>query len=217
LPDSVRVEQYGTKLALYPALLDVDGRVDLELIAPGPAAAARHRLGVLRLLLKQLPQQTDVIRRRVLDDRELILSYHGVGSGDQLVDDVISAAADEAFDLDAPVRTAAAFDLRLEQGRAEIVPAAERLIELARGVLAEHRILKRRLEREGARLPDAAVDDIAEQLDALVRPGFLRATPARWRTHLTRYLKAAGLRLDKRSPKDAEHQAVVRDAARRLD
>src|SRR5690606_282312 len=87
-------------------------------------------------------------------------------------------------------------------------------------VLAEHRILKRRLEREGARLPDAAVDDIAEQLDALVRPGFLRATPARWRTHLTRYLKAAGLRLDKlaqRSPKDAEHQAVVRDAARRLD
>src|SRR5690606_38768991 len=149
LPDSVRVEQYGTKLALYPALLDVDGRVDLELIAPGPAAAARHRLGVRRLLLKQLPQQTDVIRRRVLDDRELILSYHGVGSGDELVDDVISAAADEAFDLDAPVRTAAAFDLRLEQGRAEIVPAAERLIELARGVLAEHRILKRRLEREG--------------------------------------------------------------------
>src|SRR5690606_2368103 len=53
LPDSVRVEQYGTKLALYPALLDVDERVDLELIAPGPAAAARHRLGVRRLLLKQ--------------------------------------------------------------------------------------------------------------------------------------------------------------------
>src|SRR5690606_34302223 len=117
LPESVRVEQYGTELALYPALLDVDRRVDLELIAPGPAAAVRHRLGVRRLLLKQLPQQTEMVRRRVLDDRELVLSYHGVGIGDALVDDVVSAAADDAFDLDAPIRTAAEFGARLERGR----------------------------------------------------------------------------------------------------
>jgi len=220
LPDSVRVEQYGTSLALYPALIDVGGRVDLELIAPGPAAAARHRLGVRRLLLKQLPQQTDLIRRRVLDDRELILSFHGVGTGDALVDDITCAAADEVFELDVPIRTAAEFERRLERGRAELVPAAERLIALARGVLREHRELKRRLERDLNRLPPDAADDIAAQLDALVRPGFLAATPARWRVHLQRYLKAVGSRLDKlaqRSPKDAEHQAIVHEAAERLE
>ena len=220
LPDSVLVEEYGTSLALYPALLDVGGRVDLELIAPGPGAAARHRLGVRRLLLKQLAQQTDLIRRRVLDDRELILSYLGVGTGDELVDDIACAAADEAFDLDAPIRTGTEFHARLEKGRAELVPAAERLIALARRVLAEHRALRRRLERDGARLPEAAVGDVSAQLDALVRPGFLSATPPRWRAHLPRYLKAAAQRLDKlaqRAPKDAEHQAVVRDAAQRLD
>ena len=220
LPDSVRVEQYGTSLALFPALIDVDGRVDLELLAPGPAAAARHRAGVRRLLLKQLPQQTELIRRRVVDDRELILSFHGVGTGDALVDDVSSAAADEAFGLDVPIRTAAEFERRLEQGRAELVPAAERLIALARGVLRDYRALKRRLERDANRLPPDAVDDIAAQLDALVRPGFLTATPARWRVHLPRYLKAVGVRLDKlaqRSPKDGEHQAIVREAAERLE
>src|SRR5690606_38895884 len=218
--DSVRVEQYGTSLALFPALIDVDGRVDLELLAPGPAAAARHRAGVRRLLLKQLPQQTELIRRRVVDDRELILSFHGVGTGDALVDDVSSAAADEAFGLDVPIRTAAEFERRLEQGRAELVPAAERLIALARGVLRDYRALKRRLERDADRLPPDAVDDIAAQLDALVRPGFLTATPARWRVHLPRYLKAVGVRLDKlaqRSPKDGEHQAIVREAAERLE
>jgi ATP-dependent helicase HrpA len=220
LPDSARVEQYGTQLALYPALLDVGGRVDLELIAPGPAAAARHRLGVRRLLLKQLPQQTEMIRRRVLDDRELVLSYHGVGTGDELVDDVVSAAADDAFELDVPIRTSADFDARLERGRAELVPAAERLIALARGVLAEHRIVKRRLERAAAHLREEAVDDLAAQLDALVHPRFLQETPSRWRAHLPRYLKAVGLRLDRlaqRAPKDAEHQAAVHDAAKRLE
>ncbi len=220
LPDSVRVEQYGTALALYPALLERDGQVDLELIAPGPAAAARHRLGVRRLLLKQLPQQTDLIRRRVLDDRELVLSYHGVGSGAELVDDVTSAAADDAFDLDSPIRAAAEFEARLERGRAALVPAAEQLIGLARKVLAEYRVLRRRLEEADARLPASALDDLAEQLDSLVHPRFLSTTPQRWRTHLPRYLKAAALRLEKlrqRPPKDAEHQATVRAAAERLD
>src|SRR5690606_21154040 len=95
LPESVRIEQYGTALAMYPALLDVDGRVDLEPIPPGPAAPARHRSGVRRLLLKQLAQQCDLVRKRVLGDRALVLSYHGVGAGDELVDDLLVAAADE--------------------------------------------------------------------------------------------------------------------------
>src|SRR5690606_2654215 len=135
LPESVRIEQYGTALAMYPALLDVDGRVDLEPIPPGPAAPARHRSGVRRLLLKQLAQQCDLVRKRVLGDRALVLSYHGVGAGDELVDDLLVAAADEAFALDPPIRARAAFEACLDAGRAAFVPAAERLIELTRRVL----------------------------------------------------------------------------------
>jgi ATP-dependent helicase HrpA len=222
LPDSVEIEQYGTRLALYPALLDVDGRVDLELIPPGPAAAARHRRGVRRLLLKQLPQQAEVVRRRVLADRELILSYHGVGvgAGEELADDVLCAAADEAFVLDPPVRDATAFESRLAAGRAELVPAAERLTALARQVLAEYRRLGRQLERGSGSIPDDAAHDVAAQLEALVRPKFLGETPPRWRSHLPRYLRAAGQRLEKlaqRSPKDAEQQAAIQEAAKRLD
>lgn len=220
LPDSVRVEQYGTALALYPALLDVEGRVDLELIPPGPAAPARHRLGVRRLLLRQLPQQAELIRKRVLGDRELVLLYYGIGTGEALADDVLLAAADEAFALEPPVRTRAAFEACLEDGRASLVAAAERLVELARGVLTEYRRITRELDARAALLPEPAAEDLSEQLRALVRPGFLAQTAPRWRAHLPRYLKAAAQRLEKlpqRMPKDAEHQAAVHEAAQRLD
>src|SRR5690606_8198451 len=89
LPDDVAVREYGTELSLYPALIDANGRVELTLIPPGPAARERHRAGVRRLLLKQLPQQADIVRRRVLGDRELVLSWHGIGAGEQLADDLL--------------------------------------------------------------------------------------------------------------------------------
>src|SRR5690606_27868084 len=65
-----------------------------------------------------------------------------------------------------------------------------------------------------------AIEDIGAQLDALIFPCFLSETPPPWRPHLMRYLKAVSVRLDRltqRSPKDAEHQAIVNDAAARLD
>ncbi|HLF10016.1 MAG TPA: ATP-dependent RNA helicase HrpA, partial [Gammaproteobacteria bacterium] len=80
LPDSVTVQQRPHDLQLYPNMVDEDGRVELRLVPPGPIAVARHRRGVRRLLLKCLPQQTALIREQTLAQRELVLSYHGIGS-----------------------------------------------------------------------------------------------------------------------------------------
>src|SRR6185503_11266527 len=89
-------------LSLYPALVDVDGHVNLTLLPPGPAAVALHRGGVRRLLLKALPQQAALIRDRALADRALVLAYHGVADSVALVDDLLLAAAEQAFALDPP-------------------------------------------------------------------------------------------------------------------
>ncbi|HEX5419089.1 MAG TPA: ATP-dependent RNA helicase HrpA, partial [Gammaproteobacteria bacterium] len=215
LPPSVTVHEYGTELALYPALVDVDGRVDLTLLPPGPAAVAKHRGGVRRLLLKSVPQQAELVRRRVQADRELVLSYHGIGSLAELVDDLLCAAADEAFVQEPPIRGETAFAACLEAGRSELVPLAERLILMLRELLPLYRALVQRLERLAERVPERAVGDVGSQLDGLIHPYFLRETPAEWRPQLPRYLKAVALRLDKleqRSPKDAENQAAVEQA-----
>jgi hypothetical protein len=146
LPETVIVAERPRNLALYPCLVDSAGRVDLRLEPPGAAAVALHRAGVRRLLLKALPQQAALVRDRTLADRELVLVYHGIGDSAALVDDVLSAAAEDVFELEQPIRTEAAFAACLERGRANLVAAADELRDLLRESLPTYRALKRALD-----------------------------------------------------------------------
>ncbi len=217
LPASALVAQRPLDLVLYPALVDVDGRVDMKLLPPGPAAVAQHRAGTRRLLLKALPQQVALVRDRMLAERELVLGFHGIGATGALVDDVLCAAAEQVFVLDPPIRAQATFDAALRKGRSELVAAADGLRALLAEVLPLHRRLRRNLEAADARSEPVRID-IAAQLDALIGPGFLTATPAEWRRHLPRYLKAAEVRWDKRGQRqERELAAQVQAAAARLE
>ncbi len=161
LPESVVVAQRPRDLTLYPCLVDVAGRVDLRLEPPGAAAVALHRRGVRRLLLKALPQQAALIRERTLADKALVLNYHGVGDSAALVDDLLCASAEQAFELDPPIRTAAEFAARLDRGRARLVAEADALRELlgadtAAAARAAARARRRRSERRARRRPRAS-------------------------------------------------------------
>jgi len=219
LPPTVVVAQRPQPLALYPALIDVGGRVDLRLEPPGPAAVAAHAGGVRRLLLKALPQQTALIRERTLADRALVLAYLGVGDSAALVDDVLLAAAEQAFELDPPVRSESEFAALLKRGRAQLVPAADELHALLGEILPLQRSLRRALDATPKKGAHAGVrDDVAAQFAALVGPRMLTATPREWRRHLPRYLRAAEQRWEKRGQRsEPELAAEVRTAEARLE
>ena len=219
LPDAVALRQAGRDVQLYPSLLEDRGRVDLRLLPPGPAAVEQHRGGVRRLLLKSVPQQAALIRERALQDRELVLAYHGVGGADELVEDLTLASADEAFELVPPIRTRAAFDAALDAGRAEVVAKADALRALLRDVVTLARALRRDMKAAEGKGAQAAVrEEIAAQLGELVGPRALTSTPPEWRKHLPRYLRAARARWEKRGQKqDAELAAQMRAAAAPLE
>jgi ATP-dependent helicase HrpA len=204
---------------LYPSLLDVQGRVDLRLLPPGPSAVEPHRRGVRRLLLKNVPQQVALARDRALKDRELLLAYHGVGTSDALVDDLVLASADESFALAPPIRTRAAFAAVLAAGRAELVGKSDALRVLLREVLTAFRELKRELDAASGKGAQPRVrDEIAAQLTQLVAPYFLSATPPEWRRHLPRYLRAARTRWERRGDRrDAELSQQIAAAAAPLE
>jgi len=219
LPPTVVVAQRPQALTLYPALVDLDGRVDLRLEPPGPAAVAAHRGGVRRLLLKALPQQAALIRDRTLADRALVLAYLGVGDSAALVDDVLLAAAEQAFELDPPARTEAEFAALLKSGRAQLVPAADALHALFGEILPLQRSLRRALDAAAKKDAHASVRaDVAAQLAALVGPRMLTDTPPEWRQHLPRYLRAAEQHWEKRGQRnEPELAAEIRTAATRLE
>jgi ATP-dependent helicase HrpA len=218
LPDSVVVAQRPRDLTLYPCLVDVAGRVDLELKPPGAAAQAVHRSGVRRLLLKALPQQAALIRERTLADRALVLNYHGVGDTAALVDDLLCAGAEQAFVLEPAVRTASEFAARLDAGRAQLVPETDALRALLTDILPLQRSLRRALDAAATNgAEDGVRDDIVAQLDELVGPHMLTQTPRQWRAHLPRYLRAADQRWQKRGQREERKRAAeVQAAATRL-
>ncbi len=87
-----------------------------------------------------------------------MLAYHGVGSADELVDDLALASAEEAFALVPPIRTRAAFDAALDAGRSELVAKADALRALLREVVTLARELRRDMKaaRARARKPRSA-------------------------------------------------------------
>jgi ATP-dependent helicase HrpA len=218
LPPAVTVAQRPQALTLYPALADVEGRVDLKLVPPGPGAVALHRAGVRRLLLKTLPQQAALIREQALADRALVLAYHGVGDTAALVDDLLLASVEHAFELDPPARTEADFTALLQSGRAQLVAESDGLRKLLLEILPLQRALRRSLE---AAKKDAHTDvrtELTVQLGELVGPRMLTDTPREWRRHLPRYLRAMEQRWEKRGQRnEPELAAEARAAAARLE
>ncbi len=219
LPDSVVVPHAQHDLVLYPCLTDAGGRVDLSLVPPSSVAVATHHAGVRRLLLKALPQQVALVRDRLHADRDLVLAYHGIGPTAALVDDCLSAAAEDAFVLEPPIRTEAAFVACLQAGRADFVAAAEALHAMLRELLPLYRELRRELDAgTSTHVRPEVREDILAQLDALVGPQVLASTPRAWRKHLARYLKAAQQRWRKRGQvREPELAAQVRAAAAPLE
>jgi ATP-dependent helicase HrpA len=217
LPSRADVKRFGTTLSLYPALV-ADGRgVRVERLPPGPSAERLHRAGVRRLLILALPQQTALLRGRVVADRSLLLAYHGIGTTDALVDDVLAAAAESAFAIDTDCRSPAAFRRVLESGRARYVECGEAVIAAAIDIVARHRELRRTLAALREHSPEA-VADMTAQLDRLVCPGGLTAASPRWLTEIPRYLAAIGQRCESlryRNTRDRQDLLLARKADRR--
>jgi ATP-dependent helicase HrpA len=214
LPERLRLPQGAVEVTAWPAFIDEGSTVGIELLADREDARRAMRDGLVRLFMLALPQQTALIRRDFTRDRQRVLMAQGLGSLDALADDVAFVIFRDAFEgaLREPIRDRAAFESALERGRGDVVALADR----------RHALLERVLERYSAirsRLADAppawreAVDDIRNQIDVLLAPGFMRSTPPQWLGELPRYLEAIRVRLEKLADapaRDDEPRSTVR-------
>jgi ATP-dependent helicase HrpA len=198
LPPQVEFEQHGMRLIGYPALVDEDGRVALRLLdAPGKAQTAM-RAGLRRLYMLQARERIKYLEKNLPAVQTLCLHYASLGDCASLKVDLLSAIIDHAFLGDRPLpRNAEEFQLGKESGAAQLMDAANEICGWVGEALAQYHALMRRLN--GAVKPAwlKSLADIREQLQHLVYPGFVTATPYAQLPHLSRYLKAIDLRLIK--------------------
>ena len=199
LPEELVVERRGLRFTVYPTLRDRGDSVEPAEARSAAEAQDLLHYGVLRLAVLALPEQFKYARKRFADQRDLVLLGQGLSTGRPLADSLSERVFAECF-LPAEVtlpRDATQFQELLDRRRAHFGTLVDKLAVQVTDVLREMRAAREKLN--GLKAPGfaAVVDDMRQQLERLIPPGFPLDVPALLWPHLPRYLKALTRRLDK--------------------
>jgi len=167
------------------------------------AAAAQER-GLVRLFRLAMVQTLKYLRKNLSISPSAELAYRQLPKhpflypeyqqSRDLREDVLDRIMAALYlDGHPDIRTKAAFDLRLEQGKSEVVPIGNDNAKLSDEILTLCAVVTNKLKVR----TDPASVDMRGQLQLLVYSGFIAATPYPALRHIPRYLKAILYRLEK--------------------
>ena len=194
-------------LMAYPALVDLGETVALRVFERSDEALEAHRQGVVRLLRNALASDMKQARRRLSVANALGLKYAPLGGVDGLREDLVEGGFSDLLERHAlNVRTAGAFEALHTQAARELFAAAVERLKLAEPIIEAQADLKPWLQPPLMGFARASYDDLREQLDSLLTPGFLRELPTSRLAHYPRYLKAMRLRAERLRQDPAKDQ-----------
>lgn len=212
LPETVTRTVNSQKVTGYPALVPEKGGVAVRVLGSPEQQRAAMREGTRRLLLDAIPVNTRALLTGRSPAQRLALGQNPHGSIDAFVDDCRTLAADDLMtEHGGPVTTPEAYAALEKSVRSALAGRTASILRAAEPSLAA--AARVRLALDDAR-GDAA-DDVRQQLDALIFPGFVFETGTTHLPHLPRYLRAAELRL-RALPSSASRDAVGMDALDRV-
>ncbi|WP_084600566.1 ATP-dependent RNA helicase HrpA [Aromatoleum toluclasticum] len=213
LPELLEVKVAGREVIGFPALHDDGDSVSLRPYDTPEEAAKVHRKGLTRLFALTLKDQVRAVER-LPGLRELALAFIPFGTEAELKAQLVAATLDRTCLLDPLPSDAASFDKRCAEAKSRITLVAQEFMRLATTLIAEHAALQKRLTGMKG-FPEVATD-LQAQVRELMPKDFLVAYPWDRLAHFPRYLKAAGVRLDKlrnNPARDAQLQADWRSLA----
>ena len=195
LPELMEIQRGGHTLIGFPALIDKGVHVEIEVFDEPDVAASKHRAGLRRLVALQIKDPLKYLEKNIPDLQRMAMAYMSLGTSDELREQIIDLALDRAFLLDPLPTNAASFKARVEEGRTRLNLITQEVARLAGTVLVDYAAAVRKLK--DSKPPKDVQDDIAAQLQRLMPKRFVVLTPYSQLQHVSRYLKAITLRLDK--------------------
>ncbi len=212
LPETLTKTVGGRQITGYPALVDDGESVSMTLRDTREAAEIATRAAVVRLIRFALHDALARDEKSAPGFAQAALQLKAAIPTESLRADVMDAVCARAFLGDDPLpRSAGAFAEQVKRARTRLPAVAEGAFRLLSTLAALHHALTQRINS----LPPAQARLAAEvrgRRDALVYPGFFRATPWAQLAHLPRYLSALERRLAKypeNPARDAKHAAAI--------
>ena len=195
LPELMEINKGGQSLIGFPALVDLNDAVQIEVFDEVEVASQKHREGLRRLFALQIKDALKYLEKNIPDLQKMAVAYMPLGTADELRQQIIEVALDRAFLMDPLPADELSFKKRIDEGRGRLTLIANEVARLAGVILIEFAAATRKI-KDTKNAPDATAD-CAQQLQRLVPKRFLALTPWTQLQHYARYLKAIVLRLDK--------------------
>ncbi|MEI2812435.1 MAG: ATP-dependent RNA helicase HrpA [Burkholderiaceae bacterium] len=204
LPELMEISKSGQTLIGYPALIDLQDAVGIEVFDEPDMAAAKHAAGLRRLFALQLKDALKYLEKNIPDLTKMAAAYMlvgraadnaGGGTAEELREQIIAKALDRAFLLDPLPTNTTEFTKRLGEGRGRLTLISTEIARMVAIILQDFATAARKL-KDTKNAPDATAD-VAAQLARLMPKRFIAQTPYERLHHFPRYLKAITARLDK--------------------
>ncbi|URM90781.1 ATP-dependent RNA helicase HrpA [Streptomyces sp. MRC013] len=187
----------GQPVKAYPALVDQGETVAVRLFDTEAEQARAMWRGTRRLIMLNIPvNPAKFASEKLTNQQKLALSRNPHGSVQALFEDCATAAADRLIaDHGGPAWDEEAYRKLYDGVRADLVELTVRTVDRVQQVLAAWQACERRLKAANSPALVNNLQDVREQLAALVPPGFVTATGLRRLPDLMRYLVAVDRRL----------------------
>ncbi|WP_227487176.1 ATP-dependent RNA helicase HrpA [Nocardioides malaquae] len=196
IEESFTQRRAGHEVRGFPALVDEGRTVGLGVFGSADEAAARHRLGVRRLLLLALPSAEPLLGR-LSNLEKLALASSPYTNVQEMVEDLRAAVVGDLVDARPAVRDEAAYDALLAAARDELERMMPRALDDLATVLAGWREAEKALSGRAEIQTLPALTDMKGQLERLVHRGFLGEAGLAQVRHYPRYLAAIVQRREK--------------------
>ncbi|MFK4224355.1 ATP-dependent RNA helicase HrpA [Streptomyces sp. NPDC019890] len=200
----------GQPVKAYPALVDDGESVSVRLFDTEAEQQQAMWRGTRRLILLNIPvNPAKFASDKLTNQHKLALSRNPHGSIQALFDDCAMAATDKLIaDHGGPAWDEESFRKLFDKVRADLVDTTVRTVDQVQQILAAWQACERRLKATNSLALVKNVQDVREQLAALMPAGFVTATGLRRLPDLMRYLVAVDRRLQQMPT------AVQRDTTR---
>jgi len=215
LPIKHVVQKNRLQLTYYPALVDKEISVSIQLFDTQALANYYHRLGLARLYLLTLKDASTFIKKEIQAQKKSLGQQSSLfGEFSVLTQQLLLAAAVHTF-TDTAIRTNAAFDAQLALRRNDLASKANTLISLTKEWLTLNQHIERllyRLADKPSKEMQGVITDIENQLKSLFEQHFLTSVPFAALLRYTFYLKGILARLEKlprQLARDQEAMAVL--------
>lgn len=200
LPSAIQLPRGGISIRAYPALVDKQSSVALQVLDNPLQAQDLTQRGLARLLFLASSTKVKYLQKELLKTQQVALTLAGIGNREQVVDDLIMAAIKQLGlpDQTQLPRSQTAFEAVLHKVGEALIPQAQELERTLQTSLALLVDVKKQLKQQKNMLVLAfSISDINQQLAQLFQPGLVYNTPPQWFNQYPKYLRALQQRLEK--------------------